>query len=49
MGSILQNLQAQPQNIKKLSKHQINQSKVKRRQKLVWGLPDGVFRHNPES
>jgi hypothetical protein len=27
MGSIRQSLQAQPKNIKKLSKHQINQSK----------------------
>jgi hypothetical protein len=27
MGSIRQTLQAQPKNIKKLSKHQINQSK----------------------
>jgi hypothetical protein len=27
MGSIRQSLQAQPQNIKKLSKHQINHSK----------------------
>jgi hypothetical protein len=27
MGSIRQKLQAQPNNIKKLSKHQINQSK----------------------
>jgi hypothetical protein len=29
MGSIRQSLQAQPKNIKKLSKHQINQSKKK--------------------
>jgi hypothetical protein len=29
MGSIRQSLQAQPKNIKKLSKHQINKSKQK--------------------
>jgi hypothetical protein len=50
MGSIRQNLQAQPKNIKKLSKHQINQSKKKKpkSQKLVWGLPDRVCRFNPK-
>jgi hypothetical protein len=32
MGSIQQSLQAQPKNIKKLSKHQINQSKLKKSQ-----------------
>jgi hypothetical protein len=63
MGSIRQSLQAQPINIKKLSKHQVNQSKekkfsnkslfstskVKRRQKFIWGLPDGVYRLNLKS
>jgi hypothetical protein len=60
LGSIRQSLQAQLQNIKKLSKHQVNNkkisnksifstSKVKRRQKFVCGLPDGVFRLNPKS
>jgi hypothetical protein len=29
MGSIRQSLQAQPKNLVKLSKHQINQSKIK--------------------
>jgi hypothetical protein len=33
MGSIRQSLQAQPNNIKKLSKHQINQSERKFSQK----------------
>jgi hypothetical protein len=32
MRSIRQSLQAQPQNIKKLSKHQIDQSKYKKSQ-----------------
>jgi hypothetical protein len=32
MGSNRQSLQAQPKNIKKLSKHQINQSKQKKYQ-----------------
>jgi hypothetical protein len=63
MKSIRQSLQAQPNNIKKLSKHQkkpieikkisnknmFSTSKVKRRQKFVWGLPDGVCRLNPKS
>jgi hypothetical protein len=95
MGSIRQSLQAQPKNIKKLSKHQINQSnkkktqikecivlqgknsyggyptefagstqnpkiiirtcsmlsnfKMKRSQKFVWKLPDGICRLDPKS
>jgi hypothetical protein len=36
MGSIRQSLQAQPKNIKKLSKYQINQSKSKKSQIKVF-------------
>jgi hypothetical protein len=40
----------QPIEIKKISnKSMFSSSKVKRRQKLVWGLPDGVCRLNSKS
>jgi hypothetical protein len=40
----------QPIEIKKISnKSMFNTSKVKRSQKFVWGLPDGVCRLNPKS
>jgi hypothetical protein len=58
MRSIRPNLQAQLKNInqpnqpieiKKISnKSMFGTSKVKRRQKFVWGLPDGVCKLNPK-
>jgi hypothetical protein len=40
----------QPIEIKKISnKSMFSTSKVKRRQKFVWGLPDRVCRLNPKS
>jgi hypothetical protein len=40
----------QPIEIKKISnKSMFSISKVKRRQKIVWRLPDGVCRLNPKS
>jgi hypothetical protein len=39
MGSIRQSLQAQPKNIKKLSKHQIYQSNRKISQKTLYFIP----------
>jgi transposase len=40
----------QPIEIKKISnKSMLSTSKVKRRQKFIWGLPDGVCRLNPKS
>jgi predicted HNH restriction endonuclease len=40
----------QPIEIKKISnKSRFSTSKVKRRQKFVWRLPDGVCRLNPKS
>jgi hypothetical protein len=40
----------QPIEIKIISnKSMFSTSKVKRRQKFVWGLPDGVWRLNPKS
>jgi hypothetical protein len=38
----------QPNEIKIISnKSMLSTSKVKRRQKFVWELPDEVFKHNP--
>jgi predicted HNH restriction endonuclease len=40
----------QPIEIKKISnKSMFRTSKVKRRQKFVWRLPEGVWRLNPKS
>jgi hypothetical protein len=40
----------QPIEIKKISnKSMFSTSKVKRRLKFVWGLPDGICRLNPKS
>jgi hypothetical protein len=60
MGVTRRSLQAQPKILEKLSKYQIYQSGrkffqkknaqyLKRGQKLIWGLPDGICRLTPKS